>query len=575
MRMSQLFGKRIKETPKTAETVSHIFLIRGGYVRLVSAGIYSLLPIAKRIVTKIEAILRDEMSRIDGQEILMPVVLPRELWEESGRYASVGQELLRFTDRHGKDLLLAMTHEEAVVHLSRTEVTSYKQLPLMVYQIQTKYRDEARPRAGMIRVREFTMKDGYSFHSDAGCLNRYYKRVYDAYTSIFRRLGLKEVLAIESDPGMMGGSTSHEFMAIAECGEDTIFMSPDGGYKANRDIAATAVRFSQEPLLPIEKVHTPGCETIEDVAAYLDIPSEKTGKVVFYSDPDGGLIIVMIRGDIEVNETKLKNHLGLSEIRYADDHQIRAIGCEPGYASPLDVNPKEARIVLDPSASESSNLVVGANEPGYHLKNFNSARDLGMLAEYVDVVDIATARQGDPCPITGEPLMMKRGIEVGNIFQLGTKYTEVMKCSYLDQNGRQRPMTMGCYGIGVGRAMAAIIEQSHDKYGPIWPIAIAPWQVHLCALNLAKKGVGETAETIYREATSAGIEIVYDDRNEKAGSAFSDADLMGVPFRLIVSPRTVSANQVEFKTRAGTETEMIAVDNVVSFLQDRIAREGC
>lgn len=574
VRMSLLVGKRVKETPKGAETASHSFLIRGGYVRPVSAGIYTLLPIAKRIVAKIERILREEMDRIDGQEILMPVVLPRDLWEESGRYGTVGQELLKFKNRNGKDLLLGMTHEEAAVHLARTEVASYKQLPFMVYQIQTKYRDEARPRAGMIRVREFTMKDGYSFHETAECLDRYYERAYEAYTRIFERLGMKEVLAIQSDSGMMGGSASHEFMAVADCGEDTIFLSPDGSYQANRDVATTALKFEKEPPLPMEKVHTPGCRTIEDVAAYLGMHTDQTGKVVFYSDTEDGLVLVMIRGDIEVNETKLKNHLMVSEIGYADDERIRTAGCEPGYASPLNVDPDKVRIILDPSVSESSNLVVGANQPDYHVKNFNFERDLHGVKDRIEVVDIATAREGDPCPATGAPLVMKRGIEVGNIFKLGTKYTESMKGFCLDKNGKQRPMTMGCYGIGVGRAMAAIIEQSHDKYGPIWPLSIAPWQVHLCALNLNKNGVREAAEKIYREVRDAGIEIIYDDRNEKAGSAFNDADLMGIPLRLIVSPKNLGRHQVEFKKRDGTDTRMIPMENVVAFLQDQIKKEA-
>jgi len=571
--MSLLVGKRLKETPKAAETASHIFLIRGGYIRPVSAGIYALLPIAKRIITKIERILREEMNRIDGQEILMPLVLPRDLWEESGRYAAVGQELLRFKDRNDKNLVLGMTHEEAAVHIARTEVSSYKQLPFMIYQIQTKYRDEARPRAGMIRLREFTMKDGYSFHVNAECLDSYYERAYKAYIRIFKRLGMKEVLAIQSDSGMMGGSVSHEFMAVADCGEDTIFMSPDGSYKANRDVATTSLNFNHQEPLPIEKVHTPGCKTIKDVAACLGINTDKTGKVVFYSDLIGNLILVMIRGDIDVNEAKLKNHLKVSELGYADDESIRAIGCEPGYASPLNVNTEKVRIILDPSVRESSNLVVGANEPDYHLKNFNFERDLDKHRCRIEIVDIATAREGDPCPVTGEPLVMKRGIEVGNIFKLGTKYTEAMKCLYLDQTGKQRTMLMGCYGIGLGRAMAAIIEQSHDKYGPIWPFSIAPWQVHLCALNLNKNGVREAAELIYRDIKNAGIEIIYDDRNEKAGSAFSDADLMGIPFRLIVSPKNIARNQVEFKKRNGAESSMISIENVVPFLQERIKKE--
>ncbi len=573
MRLSQLIGKRVKETPKEAQMPSHVFLLRGGYVRQVSAGIYSLLPLAKRIVSKIENIIREEMDRIDGQEVLMPVVLPRELWEESGRYAKVGAELLRFSDRNEKDMVLGMTHEEAVVHLARSEVDSYRQLPFMLYQIQTKYRDEARPRAGLIRVREFTMKDGYSFHTSEECLEQYYQRAHQAYTRIFDRIGLPEVVSIESDTGMMGGSKAHEFMALADSGEDTIFMSPGGEYKANRDIARTRLNFTREDPLPLGKVHTPEKKTIEEVAGFLNVPTSATGKAVFYLDDDDHLVFVVIRGDIEVNEVKLKNHLKISELRFADDDQIAAAGSVPGYASPIDIDPGKVRLVFDPSATESSNLVVGANEIDYHMKNFNFGRDMKEVAAKVEIVDIASARENDPCPVTGRPLTMRRGIEVGNIFQLGTKYSAAMGGTYLDQNGKRHHMIMGCYGIGVGRSMAAVIEQSHDKYGPIWPFAIAPYHVHICALNPNKTGVAETAEKLYRDLADAGIEVLFDDRGEKAGFAFNDADLVGIPLRLIVSPKNVENNQVEFKTRDGARTEMIPLDDVIQFVGDLVSEQ--
>lgn len=572
MKMSKLVGRRIKEDPKDAKTVSHKFLIRGGYIRPVSAGIYSLLPTGERIVRKIEAIIREEMNRIDGQEVLMPVVLPADLWQESGRYESVGAELLRFRDRNEKPMILAMTHEEAIVHLVRTELNSYKQLPVMLYQIQTKYRDEARPRAGLIRTREFTMKDAYSFHTDQADLERYYARCHEAYERIFRRVGMKNVLSIESNSGMMGGKVSHEFMAICDCGEDTVITNADYSYRANREIAVAAWKFEKGEPLPLEKVHTPGMKTIEEVAGFLGVKPENTGKAVFYQDAHTGeLIFVLIRGDFEVNEVKLANALKVPELKFADDAAIEAAGAVPGFASPVGIDPGRARIVVDRSAAESGNLVVGANEADFHYRNFNFDRDLA--GSDCLVTDIACVREGDPCPLTGQPLQFLRGIEVGNIFQLGTKYSDAMHCDYLDRDGKSHPMVMGCYGIGVGRAMAAVIEQSCDEYGPIWPMSIAPWQVELCAINPEKEGVGEACERLYSELQAAGIEVLYDDRGEKAGSMFSDADLLGIPLRLVVSPRTLAEKQAEFKVRGSRDAERIALDAVVSHVAARLEAE--
>ena len=572
MKMSKLVGRRIKEDPKDAKTVSHKFLIRGGYIRPVSAGIYSLLPTGERIVRKIEAIIREEMNRIDGQEVLMPVVLPADLWQESGRYESVGAELLRFRDRNEKPMILAMTHEEAIVHLVRTELNSYKQLPVMLYQIQTKYRDEARPRAGLIRTREFTMKDAYSFHTDQADLERYYARCHEAYERIFRRVGMKNVLSIESNSGMMGGKVSHEFMAICDCGEDTVITNADYSYRANREIAVAAWKFEKGEPLPLEKVHTPGMKTIEEVAGFLGVKPENTGKAVFYQDAHTGeLIFVLIRGDFEVNEVKLANALKVPELKFADDAAIEAAGAVPGFASPVGIDPGRARIVVDRSAAESGNLVVGANEADFHYRNFNFDRDLA--GSDCLVTDIACVREGDPCPLTGQPLQFLRGIEVGNIFQLGTKYSDAMHCDYLDRDGKSHPMVMGCYGIGVGRAMAAVIEQSCDEYGPIWPMSIAPWQVELCAINPEKEGVGEACERLYSELQAAGIEVLYDDRGEKAGSMFSDADLLSIPLRLVVSPRTLAEKQAEFKVRGSRDAERIALDAVVSHVAARIEAE--
>ena len=570
MKMSRMLGRRIKEDPKDAKTISHKFLVRGGYIRPVSSGIYSLLPPAERVIQKIEAIVRDEMNKVGGQEVLMPVVLPADLWQESGRYESVGAELLRFKDRNGKDMLLGMTHEEAIVHLVRTEVTSYKQLPLMAYQIQTKYRDEARPRAGLIRVREFTMKDAYSFHTSQESLEEYYMQVHQAYVNIYRRVGLQHVLSIKANSGMMGGNVSHEFMSVADCGEDTLFVSPDGhSYKANREIAVSAIKFERAPELPMEKVATPHSKTIEDVAKFLNVKPENTGKAVFYTDSDKRLIFVLIRGDFEVNETKLQNLLKIKELAFANDQQILDAGAVPGYASPVGIDPKKAVIVVDRSIEGTSNLVVGANEAGFHYINFNYGRDL----KDAIVADIATVREGDPCPVTGEPLQMKRGIEVGNIFQLGTKYSAPMKCEYLDKEGKSHPMIMGCYGIGIGRTMAALVEDSHDDYGPIWPMSVAPYHVEICAITPDKENVMEVSEKLYQELQKLGVEVLFDDRGEKAGSMFSDADLLGIPLRAVISPKTIVNGSMEFKIRGSRDSELVPLDKAAEFLAAKVKAE--
>lgn len=570
MKMSRMLGRRIKEDPKDAKTISHKFLVRGGYIRPVSSGIYSLLPPAERVIQKIEAIVRDEMNKVGGQEVLMPVVLPADLWQESGRYESVGAELLRFKDRNGKDMLLGMTHEEAIVHLVRTEVTSYKQLPLMAYQIQTKYRDEARPRAGLIRVREFTMKDAYSFHTSQESLEEYYMQVHQAYVNIYRRVGLQHVLSIKANSGMMGGNVSHEFMSVADCGEDTLFVSPDGhSYKANREIAVSAIKFERAPELPMEKVATPHSKTIEEVAKFLNVKPENTGKAVFYTDSDKRLIFVLIRGDFEVNETKLQNLLKIKELAFANDRQILDAGAVPGYASPVGINPEKAVIVVDRSVEGTSNLVVGANEAGFHYVNFNYGRDLKDAV----VADIATVREGDPCPVTGEPLQMKRGIEVGNIFQLGTKYSAPMKCEYLDKEGKSHPMIMGCYGIGIGRTMAALVEDSHDDYGPIWPMSVAPYHVEICAITPDKENVMEVSEKLYQELQKLGVEVLFDDRGEKAGSMFSDADLLGIPLRAVISPKTIANGSMEFKIRGSRDSELVPLDKAAEFLAAKVKAE--
>ncbi len=559
MRMSVLVGRRYKERPAEATLDSHAFLLRGAYARQVANGIYSLLPAGYRVIRKIEAILREEMDRIGGQEVLMPVTLPRELWEESGRYGSVGSELVRFADRTGHDMVLAMTHEEGVLHLCRNEIDSYAQLPFMVYHIQTKFRDEPRSRGGLIRAREFTMKDAYSFHRTAEDLNDYYQVCYQAYQRIFARAGIPQVLAVQSDTGMMGGSVAHEFILLTEAGEDTIVISEDGGYLANLEVATGVIEAFPEDPLPLEKVHTPGCKTIEDVAGFLKIPERKTAKVVFYDrDADGRPVMALVRGDRDVNEAKLAKIIQAPPVP-ATDERIRSVGAEPGFASPMGVDASACRIVVDHTIAQSGNLVTGANESDYHFMNFNLARDL----PGVDSVDIVEVKEGDGSPDGKGALAFRRGIEVGNIFQLGTKYTQSMEMTYTDESGKACTPIMGCYGIGVGRLMSSVMEVSHDKYGPIWPVSIAPWQVQLNAIKLAAPGVRETAETLYRDLQAAGIEVVYDDRDERPGVQFAEADLLGAPFRLIVSERNLANGCVEWKRRAVGDSGTMPVGEAV------------
>ncbi|MFP4502430.1 MAG: proline--tRNA ligase [Candidatus Hydrogenedentota bacterium] len=559
MRLSQLVGMRFKERPAEAVLESHAFLLRGGYARQVSNGIYSLLPPAVRVVKKIEQIIREEMDRIGGQEVLMPVVQPRELWEESGRYQGVGPELARFVDRTGHDMVLAMTHEEGVVHLTRGEVSSYTQLPFMVYQIQTKFRDEPRSRGGLIRVREFTMKDAYSFHRTQEDLAAYYEQCLKAYQRIFARAGLPEVRVVASDTGMMGGSVAHEFMLLADAGEDTIVTCPDTGYAANLEVATSRVQgYTSEPQ-PLEKVHTPDCKTIQEVADFLELPTDRTAKAVFFQrDSEDRLVLAVIRGDREVNESKLAKIIQAPPVP-ADDAAIRAHGAEPGYASPMALDPVKVRIVVDHTIAATNNLVTGANDHDYHYTGFNLERDL----PGIETVDIDTVQEGDMAPEGDGNLVYKRGIEVGNIFQLGTKYSEAMEMHYLDEEGKAHTPIMGCYGIGVGRLMSSVMEARHDKYGPIWPLSIAPWQMHLNALKMDAEGVRDTAEKLYTDLTAAGVEVLYDDRNARPGVQFADADLLGIPIRLVVSARNLANNAIEWKRRDTGESGTMPLEDAV------------
>ncbi len=555
MRLSEMVGKRFKERPAEATLESHALLLRGGYARQVANGIYSLLPAGVRVVRKIERILREEMDRIGGQEVLMPLAQPRELWDESGRYAAVGHELVRFKDRGDHDMVLAMTHEEAVVHLCRNEASSYLQYPFMVYQIQTKFRDEPRSRGGLIRVREFTMKDAYSFHTSAQDLEHYYMECFRAYQRIFARAGVPEVVAIQSDTGMMGGKVAHEFTLLTEVGEDTVVTCDSCRYLANQEVAKGKIEGFAEAPKPLEKVATPGKKTIEEVAGFLGIAPRQTVKAVFYQeDRDGKLVLALIRGDREINESKLSKIIGVQP-KPAQDARIRAAGAEPGFASPMGLDPGLCRVVVDETVAASNNLVTGANEPDFHYLNFNLERDLPGAA----CVDIAAVAAGDGCPECEGTIVLQRGIEVGNIFQLGTKYTEAMGMTYTDENGKTAAPIMGCYGIGVGRLVSSVMEVRRDQHGPMWPISIAPWQVHINALKLNEESVREVAEGLFTGLQALGIEVLFDDRNQSPGVQFADADLLGIPFRIIVSPRNLEARQLEWKRRDTGESGKLDV----------------
>ena len=571
MRMSNMFSRTLREAPSGAESKGYEYLLRAGYIRQLGAGIFSLLPLGFKSTKKIENIVREEMNRIGGQEILMPVVNPGDLWKESGRYYSIDKELARFKDRVGRDMVLAMTHEEAVTDIARGEIDSYKRLPLFVYQIQTKFRDDPRPRAGLIRVREFTMKDAYSFDRDQEGLEKIYADNYRAYFRIYDRCGLPSI-AVSSDTGMMGGKVAHEYMYLSPIGEDTIIICDECGYTANRQIAEIKKEYSKEEERPIEKVATPHAKTIDDLASFLGIPPQKTCKAVFMvgsfinektGEEEDKLIAAFIRGDMEVEEAKLQHAAKANSLRPAHEEEIRACGMVPGFASAIGAKGDFITIV-DESAAYSNNLVAGANEEGYHFINTNFKRDYDGI-----VADIASAREGHLCPKCGKPLKASKGIEIGNIFQLGTKYSEAMNCNFQDESGVQRPVIMGCYGIGIGRLLACLAEEYNDESGLKLPITVAPYDVHL--VSLVKDT--EIAEKIYQELLDSGIDVLYDDRKESAGVKFADADLIGVPIRITLGNRSLKEKKVEVKLRATGETTSYDIENLAKEIKEEIRKE--
>lgn len=563
MRLSELFCTTWREDPAEAQTVSHKLLLKSGMIRPLGTGIYTYLPLALRSLRKIMTIIREEMDRIGGQEILMPVMNPAELWMETGRYDSIGSELIRFTDRAKRPMVLAMTHEEVVTDLARREIRSHRQLPFMTYQIQTKIRDEPRSRGGLLRVREFHMKDAYSFHASYEDLDRYYPRVYEAYMRIFERCGLKP-LAVEADTGMMGGSGSHEFMCLVESGEDTVVWCDKCGYAANAENAAIREpAFAMDPTeLPVEEVATPDKESIEDVAAYLGVPHEKTMKAVFYN-AGGSLVFVVIRGDIEVNEVKLGNYLKTTDLTLAGPDLLEKHGIVAGYASPLDL-PESVRIVADRSVRWGNNFVAGANRPGYHIRNFN----LSLNPRISEITDIGLARSGDRCPRCENGfLTLGRGIELGHIFKLGTKYTDAMNVDYLDDDGQRNRVIMGCYGIGVGRLLSAVIEVHNDENGITWPRSVAPYDLHLISLDAGSDELKAETEKLYGDLQASGLEVLFDDREESPGVKFNDADLYGLPLRVTLSKRSLKKGGVELKLRTSKDIEIAPLNQAVGFIR--------
>ena len=560
MKLEKLVGERFKERPADCVIDSHAIMVKGGYIKYMANGIYSSYLPLRRIVRKIEQILREEMDKIDGQEVQFPVVMPASLWDESGRYDSIGDELLRFTDRNNAKMVLGMTHEEAAVHLVREYAQSYTKYPFMIYQIQTKFRDEARPRAGLIRVREFTMKDAYSFHTSQEDLEQYYEKCHAAYERIFERVGVPEVVSVKSDSGMMGGNISHEFMLLTPVGEDSIVLCDSCDYRANMEAAENISDIARDAeSAALEKVYTPNVHTIEDVCNFFGDETKNSCKAVVYQqNVDDKYVVLFIRGDLEVNETKLVNFLG---------EQVHAAviteecGLNAGYIGPVDLKVNGDAVVLyDKSLEGRNNLSCGANEAEHHYKGLDMERDVPN-AEYHDFAKI---QEGGICPKCGKKTVkISRGIEVGNIFQLGTKYTKSMNMTYVDANGESKTPIMGCYGIGVGRLAASVCEAHHDEYGPIWPKAIAPWQVHLCAVRVDDEEVRAYADKLYEDLQNAGIEVIYDDRSVRAGVMFADADLLGIPLRFIGSPKNMKQGVVEVASRDKTLKTQIPLENVM------------
>jgi prolyl-tRNA synthetase len=575
MRMSKLFSQTLRETPADVDITSHQLLLRAGFIRQLATGIFSYLPLAKRSLSQIENIMREEVNAIGGQEITMPVVNPAEIWKESGRWYKIGSEMGRFMDKNDHSMVLSMTHEEVISDLVRNEIHSYRQLPQLLYHIQTKWRDDPRPRAGLIRAREFTMKDSYSLDADWDGLDQQYEAHYHAYQKIFQRCKLP-VITAKSDTGMMGGQVAHEFMYLTSMGEDTLLICDNCGYIANKQIAkVNKIHINDESPLAIEKIATPNSKTIDNLSSFLSIPTNKTAKAVFLvatflqeNEKVDRFVFSIIRGDMDANETKLINAINAIEIRPATNAEIYAVGAVPGYASPVGLT--DVLIIVDDLIPNSPNLVSGANIEGYHLRNVNYGRDYK-----ADIIaDITLAHEGDGCIECKYPLRSVRSVEVGNIFKLGTHFSETMGCHYLDKDGQSHPIVMGSYGIGTGRLLACIAEEHHDERGLIWPISVSPYQIHLVLLqgkNLISDGEGlSMSEQLYQNLLTENIECLYDDREESPGVKFNDADLIGIPIRLTISERSLKSGGVEYKRRDRIEKSIIPIDNIISTIRNEI-----
>ncbi|MBE7075785.1 MAG: proline--tRNA ligase [Clostridiales bacterium] len=558
MRISKLVGKRVKETPSSASLKSHILLLRAGFIKQVGTGIFSLLPPAQRVSQKIQNIIREEMNNIGGQEVLFPVVMPRELWDMSGRYSSIKDEMVRFKDRTGHDMLLGMTHEEAAVHMMLNTATSHEDLPCMIYQIQTKFRDEARPRGGLIRVREFTMKDAYSFHTNQEDLEDYYKKVFDAYVRIYKRIGFKNFISVKSDTGMMGGKVADEFMAVTEAGEDKLVICPHCNYSSNMEVANSIKDESDHNVAgKMEEVFTGNAKTIEEVAAFLEIDAKHSCKAVCYQTLDEKLVVAFIRGDCDINETKLSK-LCQSELYPVD---VEERGLFAGNIGCVNINlPEGSFVFFDKTLEGLENFVTGANKKDFHIKNVSISRDV----KPEKFEDFSNVREGDLCCECHSPLTLNRGIEIGNIFQLGTKYTKTMGMKINMPDGTTKEPIMGCYGIGVGRSLASIIEEKADEKGMVWPITIAPWQVYLCPIRIEDENVSTITEELYKTMQTEGIEVLFDDRNVSAGVKLTDSELMGIPVRVVISPKTIANGQAEITIRSSGEKTFIEISELIN-----------
>ena len=568
MRVSKMFAPTLREVPAEAEVVSHQLLLRAGFMRKSTNGMYSYLPLAWRVLKKIENIVREEMDNAGAQEIMMPIMQPAEIWQESGRWGAYGAEMIRLKDRHNREYCLGPTHEEMVTTLIKGDVRSYRQLPMNVYQIQDKFRDERRPRFGLMRSRDFIMKDAYSFDRDEAGLDVSYKSMYDAYTNVFNRCGLT-FRPVEADSGAIGGSGSHEFMVIAESGEAEIVYCTECDYAANVEKAEMhVIEAADEAALERAEVETPNCKSIADVCAFLNMPVEKSVKAVAYKS-EKGLILCFVRGDHEVNEVKVINTCNVLEVEMADENLLVENGTCGGYMGPVGIDPEKVMVVVDHSVMQMHNFCCGANKEGYHMVNVNPGRDCTPTF----VADIRLIQEGDPCPHCGGKVAKARGIEVGQVFKLFTKYSAAMNCTFLDENGKENPMVMGCYGIGVSRTMAACIEQNNDKDGMIWPVAIAPYEVLVVPVNTKDEASTAKAEEIYEVLKKAGVEAVIDDRNERPGVKFKDADLIGYPLRVVVGPKTLAEGNIEVKARRTGEVAMLPVDgDYVAAIKEMLAK---